>query len=67
MIRNKTYRNFTIIKNKLVKDKGYEPEEASKITHQIFENVWFDKDCGNRPAEFFYNLIIASDEYHDHR
>lgn len=63
MIRNKTYRNFMIIKNKLTKEKGYAPEDASKIAHQIFENVWYDKDYGNRSAEYFYNMIITSDEY----
>lgn len=62
-IRNKTYRNFMIIRNKLIKEKGYAPEEASKITHQIFENVWFDKDYGNRSADFFYDLIVSAKEY----
>ena len=27
MIRNKTYRNFIIIKNRLMKEKGYSPKE----------------------------------------
>ena len=67
MIRNKTYRNFIIIKNKLTKEKGYTPEEASQITHQIFENVWFDKDYGNRSAEFFYDAIVDADTYNQQK
>lgn len=63
MIRNKTYRNFMIIKNKLTKEKGYAPEQASKIAHQIFENVWYDKDYGNHSADFFYDLIVSAKEY----
>ena len=63
MIRNKTYHNFLIIRNKLIKEKGYTEEEATKITHTIFENVYYDKDRGNRPAEYFYGLITTANEY----
>ena len=71
MIRNKTYRNFIIIKNKLMKEKGYSPEEATKLSHLVFENVFYDKDCGNRSAEYFYNRILSAkyyaNEYSDHQ
>ena len=63
MIRNKTYRNFIIIKNKLMKEKGYSPDEASKLTHHVFENVFYDKDYGNRSAEYFYNTILSAEEF----
>ena len=63
MIRNKTYRNFIIIRNKLIKEKGYSREEATKLTHLVFENVFDDKDYGNRPAEYFYNTILSAEEF----
>lgn len=63
MIRNKTYRNFMIIKNKLVREKGYSPEEATKITHLIFENVLYDKGCGDRSAEYFYDMVISIKDF----
>ena len=63
MIRNKTYRNFIIIRNKLIKEKGYSREEATKLTHRVFENVFDDKDYGNRPAEYFYNTILSAEEF----
>lgn len=63
MIRNKTYRNFIIIKNKLMKEKGYSPDEASKLTHLVFENVFYDKDYGNRSAEYFYSMILSAEDF----
>lgn len=63
MIRNKTYRNFIIIKNKLVKEKGYSPEEATKITHLIFENVLYDKGSGDRSAEYFYDMVLSAEDF----
>ena len=63
MIRNKTYRNFIIIRNKLMKEKGYSRKEATKLTHLVFEKVFYDKDCGNRPAEYFYNTILSAEEF----
>ena len=63
MIRNKTYRNFMIIKNKLVKEKGYSPEEATKITHRIFDNVLYDKNCGDRSAEYFYDMVLSAEDF----
>ena len=63
MIRNKTYRNFMIIRGKLIREKGYSPEEATKLTHLVFENVLYDKNCGDRPAEYFYNTISSAEEF----
>ena len=63
MIRNKTYRNFMIIRGKLIREKGYSPEEATKLTHIVFENVFDDKDYGNRSAEYFYNTILSAEEF----
>lgn len=63
MIRNKTYRNFMIIRGKLIREKGYSPEEATKLTHIVFENVFDDKDYENRPAEYFYNTILSAEDY----
>ena len=63
MIRNKTYRNFMIIKNKLVKEKGYSPEEAVKISHLIFDNVLYDKGCGDRSAEDFYDMVLSIKDF----
>ena len=63
MIRNKTYRNFTIIKNKLIREKGYLPEEAAKISHLIFENVLYDKNCGARSAEYFYDMVLSAEDF----
>lgn len=59
-IKNKTYHNFLIIRNKLMREKGYTPEEASKLTHLIFENL----SCNQgRTAEEFYNLILSKEEF----
>jgi len=35
-MKNKTYHNFMIIYNKMVK-KGYDKVEAERITHRIFD------------------------------
>lgn len=35
-MKNKTYHNFMIIYNKMLK-KGYDKEEAERITHRIFD------------------------------
>lgn len=63
MIRNKTYRNFIIIRNKLIREKGYSKEEATTLSHTIFENVFYDKDHGNRSAEYFYDMVLTAEQY----
>ena len=62
-IRNKTYHNFLIIRNKLMREKGYTVAEATNLSHLIFENVFYDKGHGDRPAEFFYDLVVSAEEY----
>ena len=52
-----------IIKNKLVREKGYLPDEAAKITHLIFENVFYDKGCGDRSAEYFYGMVLNAEDF----
>lgn len=59
-IKNKTYHNFLIIRNKLMNEKGYDPQTASKLTHNIFENL--EANTG-RTAEEFYNRILSREEY----
>ena len=46
-----------------MKEKGYSPDEASKLSHLVFENVFYDKDYGNRPAEYFYNMILSAEDF----
>lgn len=62
-MRRKTYRNFLIVKNALMKQKGYSPEEASKLTHMVFENFECDKDYGGRSVEHWYDMILPKAEY----
>lgn len=62
-MKNKTYRNFCIVMNKLIAEKGYETEDAKKLTHLVFENFEFDKDYGHRPVSFFYDLILPASEF----
>lgn len=62
-MRNKTYRNFMIIANKLQREKGYNKEQAFELAHKVFENVEADKRYGKRTAEHFYNMILSKREY----
>lgn len=59
-IKRKTYHNFLIIKNRLMREKGYDAATASKLTHLVFENV---EGHPGRTAEEFYNLILSKEEY----
>ena len=52
-----------IINNKLIREKGYSPEEATKITHLIFDNVLYDKNCGARSAEYFYDMVLSAEDF----
>lgn len=60
-MKRKTYRNFLIIKNKLMREKGYSSEEASNLTHLIFENTL--NDMTGRPAEYFYSMVLSKEEF----
>lgn len=62
-MKRKTYRNFMIIKNKLIKEKGYTSEEASKLTHLIFEST--ENDDAGRTAEHFYSTVLSKAEFEE--
>ena len=64
-MRNKTYRNFMIIANKLKREKGYNEKQAFELAHKVFENVEADKQYGRRTAEYFYNMILSNSEHID--
>ena len=59
-MKNKTYHNFLIVKNKLMNEKGYRPEEASEITHLIFENYNYDS---TRTVRNYYDRILSKEEF----
>lgn len=56
----KTYHNFLVIRNALMREKGYTPDEATKLTHMVFENVAANP---GRHAEEFYRMILSKAEY----
>ena len=59
-MKRKTYRNFLIVRNKLMFEKGYEPREAEKITHNIFENYNLDN---TRTIKEYYDRVITREEF----
>lgn len=59
-MKRKTYRNFLIIRNKLMREKGYDPKTAEKLTHNIFDAVAVNIGA---TAEQFYNQILSREEY----
>ena len=60
-MKRKTYHNFLIIRNKLMSEKGYTPQEASDLTHKIFENT--HNDALGRTAEHFYSMVLPKAEF----
>ena len=58
MIKNKTYHNFIIIMNRLIK-KGYNKEEAEVLTHKCFNNSEED----GRSPEVFESMILSKSDY----
>ena len=52
-MRNKTYRNFMIIANKLQREKGYSEKQAFELAHKVFENVEADKQYGKELPNIF--------------
>jgi hypothetical protein len=60
-IRRKTYHNFLIVRNKLMREKGYDPTEASELTHLIFENA--ENDGAGRSVEHFYDMVLSKTDY----
>lgn len=59
-MKTKTYRNFLIVRNKLMSEKGYSPKEASEITHSIFENYLYDS---TRTVRHYYDKVLSREEF----
>ena len=57
MIRNQTYHNFMIIMNRLI-NKGYNKEEAEKLTRNCFNNA-----IDGRSPEIFESMILSKADY----
>ena len=57
MIRNQTYHNFMIIMNRLI-NKGYNKEEAEKLTRNCFNNA-----IDGRSPETFESMILSKADY----
>lgn len=67
MIKNKTYRNFLTVKNRIIREKHYTGDEASKLTHLVFENFENDKGQGNRPIDYFIDKLLTKEQYEEER
>lgn len=59
-MKRKTYRNFLIVRNKLIKYKGYDKQEASNIAHLIFENYELDS---NHTINEYYDRVLSKKEF----
>ena len=59
-MKRKTYRNFLIVKNLLMKDKGYGIADATDITHRIFENYELDN---TRTIKDYYDRVLSRKEF----
>lgn len=59
-MKKKTYRNFLIVRNKLMNEKGYSPKDASEITHRIFENLYYDS---TRTVRSYYDKVLSRKEF----
>ena len=59
-MKNKTYRNFLIVKNKLMTEKGYDPTTATDLTHRIFENHSIDPF---HSIKEYYDRILTKEEF----
>ena len=62
-IKNKTYRNFIIVMNKIIA-KGYDEKTAEDLAHKVFDNYYADKGRGDRSVEWFIGQILTK-EAHD--
>jgi hypothetical protein len=59
-MKTKTYRNFLIVRNKLMSEKGYSPKESSEIAHLIFENYLYDS---TRTVRHYYDKVLSREEF----
>ena len=59
-MKNKTYRNFLIVRNKLMKEKGYDRKTSEQITHRIFENYSLDN---TRTIREYFDRVLTKEEF----
>lgn len=59
-MKNKTYWNFIVVKNLLMKEKGYDATTSTQITHRIFENYELDN---TRTIKDYYDRVISRKEF----
>lgn len=59
-MKKKTYHNFLIVRNKLMFEKGYEPREAERITHRIFNNYQLDN---THTIKWYYDMVLTKEEF----
>lgn len=59
-MKRKTYRNFLVVRNKLLREKGYGVQDANSITHRIFENYQLDN---TRTVKDYYDRVLSRDEF----
>ena len=59
-MKKKTYRNFLIVRNLLMKEKGYGTQEATDLAHLIFGNYELDN---NYTIAHYYNRILTKEEF----
>jgi hypothetical protein len=59
-MKRKTYRNFLVVSNLLMKEKGYDKQTSFQIAHRIFENYEFDS---SRSIKDYYDMVISRDQF----
>ena len=59
-MKNKTYHNFLVVRNLLMREKGYSQEESNKIAHLIFENYNLDN---TRTIRDYFDRILPKEEF----
>jgi Mn-dependent DtxR family transcriptional regulator len=59
-MKKKTYRNFLIVRNKLMNEKGYDPKTAADLAHRIFKNYSLDSF---HTIKDYYDRILTREEF----
>lgn len=59
-MKKKTYRNFLIVRNKLMNEKGYDPRTSEQIAHRIFENYQLDN---THSIQWYYDKVLTREEF----
>ena len=62
-IKNRTYHNFMRVYNAMINEKHYSPEDAEKLTKQVFDNWEDDKQRGARSIQYWYDVKLSREEY----